>query len=193
MKRTLALLAATLALLLPITPVASAAGGGVIVNRVPLSNEQVGALEYLYGPIRPGSYWYDSTSGLWGSEGGPSTGQILSGMNLGGPLRSDASAGTTGVFFNGRQLHASEVGWLQQRFGVVYPGRYWLGSNGVGGPEGGPAMFSLAGGNAGGGSTGGGGGYYDGYIDRGYGGTYGTDGTCFYISVEGGDVMGPGC
>jgi hypothetical protein len=167
----------------------------VIVNRTPLAAEQVSALRAYYGQIAPGAYWYDATSGLWGSEGGPALGQIAPGLSLGGPLQADASNGEGGVFFNGRQLHPSEVEWLRARFGVVYTGRYWLRADGVGGPEGGPALFSLV--AAGHGSGGGGASnndfYYGGTIDRGYGGTYGSDGSCFYISTDAGSVLGGGC
>ncbi len=173
------------------------ASGNVVVNRQPISRSDAMALEYFYGPIADGSYWYDPVSGLWGREGGPSVGQIAPGLNLGGPLRSDASDGHTGVFFNGRQLHQSEVDHLRQMFGVVYPGRYWLRADGIGGVEGGPALFSLAGGGSSGGraSSGANNDFYSGgTIDSGYGGTYGSDGNgCYYISTDAGDVMGGNC
>jgi len=181
------------------SPVAMASGGqasNVTVNRQPISSDEVLVLEYFYGPIASGSYWYDAVSGLWGSEGGPAKGQIAPGLNLGGPLRSDASNGHTGVFFNGRQLHPNEVDSLRQMFGTVPQGRYWLRADGIGGAEGGPALFNLVAASGGSGSTARGGGndfYNGGTIDRGYGGAYGSDGSCFYISVDGGDVMGPGC
>src|SRR5207302_5290422 len=113
---------------------AYAAGGQsstVNINRMPISAEDVMALEYFYGPIANGSYWYDPVSGLWGAEGGPAVGQIAPGLSLGGPLRSDASNGHTGVFFNGRQLHQADVDLLKRIFGVVYQGRYWLHSDGI--------------------------------------------------------------
>ena len=167
---------------LAIAPVTQAAGGQVIVNKQPITSDDVAALEWYYGvTIASGAYWYDPVSGLWGSEGGPSTGQIAPGLDLGGPLRSDASNGHTGVFFNGRQLHQSEVDYLRRLFGSAPPGRYWLAPNGVGGLEGGPAAFSLAAGNSGGTN-------YGGYTDRGAFGTYGSDGNCFYIAVDGADV-----
>lgn len=194
MKQLVAL--ASLAIMtLSASPIAHAGQStGVVVNRAEISVEQVQALEYFYGRINSGAYWYDSLSGLWGAEGGPAVGQILPGMTLGGPLRSDASNGNTGVFFNGRQLHPTEVELLRQRFGVVYPGRYWLRADGIGGPEGGPALFSLATTSASAsGASGGNDFYYGGTIDRGYGGTYGSDGSCYYISTDAGDVMGPGC
>jgi hypothetical protein len=63
-------------------------------------------------------------------------------LQLGGPLKADASKGNTGVFINGRQLPVVEVTYLQQ-LGTVYKGRYWMNAQGVGGIEGGPAIFDL--------------------------------------------------
>jgi hypothetical protein len=185
---------AAMAAVLASTPVAHAQDS-VVVNRAPLTNDQVRALEWYYGfQLQGGTYWYDPFSGLWGHEGGPSEGQIAPGLALGGPLRSDASNGHTGVFFNGRELHATEVQYLQRLFGAAPPGRYWLDANGTGGLEGGYASFSLAPRNNSSASPAAGNSfYYGGTIDRGYGGTYGSDGNCFYISTDAGDVLGPGC
>jgi hypothetical protein len=186
--RTLVLLAAVM--LLSAT-VAHAQDTSVYVNDQPITLGQVEALESVYGPIAPGAYWYDPVSGWWGAEGGPVLGQIDPALPLGGPLRADASGGGTGVFINGRELHPVDVARLEQRFGRIPRGRYWVGADGIGGPEGGPATFNLAARPSGGGPTTGGG--YSGTTDRGYGGTYASDGRCYYISVEGGEVMGPGC
>jgi len=93
--------------------------------------------------LKPGRYWYDPVSGLWGTEKGPAVGQIHPGMKLGGPLKADASGGGTGVFFNGRELHPQDVAALYQIAGTVIPGRYWINAMGVGGVEGGPAAFDL--------------------------------------------------
>src|SRR5690348_8518305 len=132
MKQLIALLA--VAGLLALAPIANAQGA-VVVNGAALGDGDVRALEAWYGEVQPGAYWYDTVSGLWGHVGGPADGQILAGLDLGGPLRSDASNGHTGVFFNGRQLHDSEVAYLQRLFGRVPQGRYWLGPDGVGGVE----------------------------------------------------------
>ena len=182
---------AVAAVFLLVAPVASAASSSVIVNRQPLGTDQVQVLEWYYGvTIQPGAYWYDPISGLWGSEGGPSTGQLAPGLPLGGPLRSDASNGHTGVFFNGRQLTDSEVAYLRNLFGMAPPGHYWLDASGTGGPENGPATFSLAQGT---GASAGGGPNYAGTSNRNAFGAYGSDGNCYYVSVEGGDVLGPNC
>jgi hypothetical protein len=190
--KRIGVVAATTAVLAT-TPVAHAQDS-VVVNRASLTNDQVRALEWYYGfQLQGGTYWYDAVSGLWGHEGGPSEGQIAAGLNLGGPLRSDASNGHTGVYFNGRQLHPTEVQYLQRLFGAAPPGRYWLDQYGTGGPEGGYASFSLAPRNNNSASGANNSFYYGGTIDRGYGGTYGSDGQCFYISTDAGDVLGPGC
>ncbi len=116
----------------------------VFVNGVRLEDATRQALERGYGmPIKPGRYWYDPVSGVWGMEGGPGQGQIQSALPLGGPLRRDASKGKTGVIVNGRELHALDVAALQRCLTVV-PGRYWLRPDGVGGHEGEPAQFNLA-------------------------------------------------
>jgi hypothetical protein len=116
----------------------------VIVNGTALDDRTKNALESYYQTRIPsGRYWYDPFSGVWGLEGGPAQGQILPGLRLGGPLRANASNGTTGVFVNGRQLHYLEVAALQ-RCTTVIPGRYWIAANGVGGVEGGPPAFNLA-------------------------------------------------
>ena len=116
----------------------------VLVNGVALSANTVMALERMYRvPVQNGRYWYDPRSGVWGFEGGPALGQMQPGLALGGPLHADASHGTTGVFVNGRQLHLLDVLALQ-RCTVVVRGRYWVDARGIGGYEGGPALFSLA-------------------------------------------------
>jgi hypothetical protein len=123
---------------------ASAFAAEVLVNGVPLEDSTRQALERGYGvPIQPGRYWYDSVSGVWGLEGGPAAGQIHPGLSLGGPLKRDASKGSTGVIVNGRELHALDVAALRRCTAVV-PGRYWVLANGIGGREGGPAQFNLA-------------------------------------------------
>lgn len=118
----------------------------VIVNGQVLSAETVRALEAAYRvPIVPGTYWYDAVSGAWGTEGGPIAGQLMPGLHLGGPLRSNASRGNTQVFVNGRELTAGEVLGLQQACRTaVYRGRYWVNAQGLGGYEGGPPIFNLA-------------------------------------------------
>jgi hypothetical protein len=116
----------------------------IFVNGRRLAADIVQALERGYGVrIQPGRYWYDALSGLWGVQGGPTAGQLLPGLGLGGaPLRFDASGGATSVVINGRALHPSEIAYLQ-RCTPVIPGRYWMNAAGIGGFEGGPPLFNL--------------------------------------------------
>src|SRR5262245_40134394 len=82
----------------------------VIINDVRLSDEQVAALERRFRiPMRDGNYWYDRRGGAWGLKGGPTAGFTLVGLDVGGPLKANASNGNTGVFVNGRELHILDV------------------------------------------------------------------------------------
>lgn len=127
-----------------LTVATSSWAGDIIINGVALDESTRQTLERGYGvPIKPGRYWYDAVSGVWGLEGGPGAGQIHPGLPLGGPLQREASKGKTGVIVNGRELHALDVAALERCL-VVVPGRYWVLANGIGGPEGGPAQFNLA-------------------------------------------------
>ena len=115
----------------------------VIINQVRLSDQVVLQLEQRYRvPIRDGNYWYDRNSGAWGMSGGPTAGFILPNLDVGGPLRADASNGHTGVFINGRQLHQIDVMGLLQ-LGPVYQGRYWMDGAGNIGVEKGPMLVNL--------------------------------------------------
>ncbi|MEZ0368998.1 MAG: hypothetical protein ACAI44_07950 [Candidatus Sericytochromatia bacterium] len=116
----------------------------VLVNQAALSLQLIQQLEKQYQiQIQDGAYWYDKRSGLWGIQGGPAVGVIPAGLKLGGPLQATASAGNTGIFINGRQIHMYEAAYLQQLVGVVQPGRYWLDAQGNAGKEGGPALVNL--------------------------------------------------
>jgi hypothetical protein len=170
----------------------AAGQGSVLVNREPVTQEQFAQQYARYGialtvTIPDGAYWYDPASGLWGLEGGPSVGQMPPDLQLGGPLRADASLGGTGVFINAREIHLTEALFLQQLFGYVMPGRYWMNAMGIGGPEGGPAMFSIAAAiqQRSGGA---------GYNRQGPFGSMGSDGECAYYMAPGGEsVMTGNC
>jgi len=120
---------------------------GIVVNGAALSADTVRALQQVYPvAIEPGRYWYDAVSGAYGREGEPIAGQMIAGLALGGPLRADASRGTAGVFINGRQITSGEKAYIEQLCQTpVARGRYWILFNGLGGYEGGPAIFDLGG------------------------------------------------
>jgi hypothetical protein len=109
------------------------------INRVTISDDEVRKLERDHRMQLPrGDFWYDRISGAWGREGGPTLGATLPGIKLGGPLRSDASRGNTGVFINGRELPMQDVLGLQQISVPVMQGRWWVDSAGNVGMEGNP-------------------------------------------------------
>ena len=117
----------------------------VVINRVPLTDAQVANAEATYRVRIPDAdYWYDPVLGAWGGEGGPTAGFMAPGLDLGGPLRADASAGETQVFVNGRELPISDLMALQQVTGPILPGRYFITAQGLAGYEGGPPQWDLA-------------------------------------------------
>lgn len=187
MKRLLA----TMILVIGLAQVSVVIGQDVVVNGRPVSRQEIKRLQQSLGikgnvTIPPGRYWYDPVSGIWGIEGGPTEGQIYPGLKLGGPLRSNASNGNTGVFINGRQIHYLEYAWLKKIFGVVYQGRYWMNARGVGGYEGGPALFDLSTAMASSRSQDG---MYGGYTRRTPFGGIGGDSNCFYYMHPGGSSV----
>jgi hypothetical protein len=156
----------------------------VVVNGVTLSENDIRTIETTHNVrVQSGRYWYDRLSGLWGKEGEPTAGQILPELDLGGPLRSDASKGTTGVFINGRQLPLVEVRYLKQLL-PVFRGRYWINAQGVGGVEGGPPIFDLSAVAA---QRGGGG--YGGWNRNTPFGNLGGDGNCTYFNDPSGNSV----
>ena len=164
------------------------AGGPIIVNGQELNAQQGNGLMQMYGPIPAGNYWYDPVSGLWGVVGGPSIGQILPYLPMGGPLRADASGSRTGVFVNGREIHYQELAYLQQIYGVVNRGRYWMNAQLIGGYEGGPPVFNVRA------AAGGGGGGGSGYNRNTIGGGLMSDGNCSgYLHPSGASVMTGNC
>ena len=127
----------------PTVIAATPKGTGIFINEQELTPQQVQALRVTYGVTgQPGHFWYDRMNGSWGFQGGPAAGIIMPGLNLGGPLRADASNGDTGVFINGRQLHRIDVQRLMQ-LGPVYQGRYWMDAQGNVGLEGGPPLINI--------------------------------------------------
>lgn len=117
----------------------------VTVNGDTLSQEIIRLLENAYQvKIQPGAYWYDQNSGFWGLQGSPPAGIMLPGLNLGGPLKADASNGQTNIFINGRQITRIEQQELIRITGTpIQPGRYWLNAQGWAGLEGQGALVNL--------------------------------------------------
>lgn len=120
----------------------------VIVNDVELEPAVAATLAAGIGVhARAGRYWYDARSGAFGLQGKGALGVLPAGLQLGGPLRPDASGGGDGryggVFVNGRELHPTDVAGLQQLLGQVIPGRYWVDAYGNFGYEHGPPLGNL--------------------------------------------------
>ncbi len=120
-----------------------------VINGKALTADQRAEFTRVYG-TRPlgGNFWYDSASGLWGVVGREAFGVLRPGHAY-GTVSPSASAGTTGVFINGRQINMAEALYIKSLLGSVVPGRWWLdGTTGNFGVEGNPMpagnLFAIA-------------------------------------------------
>lgn len=124
----------------------SCTGNKWVLNGTELGFIERGVLSLALGEqvLPTGCYWYDPTSGMIGREGAPPGGDIPAGLEIGGPLRSDASNGDSNIFLNGREMTKMEVMTLRKMGATFTSGRYWMNQQGIGGREGQPAEFQLS-------------------------------------------------
>ncbi|KAG7976116.1 hypothetical protein I3843_06G132600 [Carya illinoinensis] len=107
----------------------------VYVNGEPLCQEELVQLQNCKNPprnIRPGCFWYDKVSGLWGKEGKKPSQIISSQLNVGGLIKQNASNGNTNILINSREITKEEL-WMLKAAGVSCEGspHFWVSDDGT--------------------------------------------------------------
>ncbi|KAJ6936838.1 extra-large guanine nucleotide-binding protein 1-like isoform X1 [Populus alba x Populus x berolinensis] len=88
----------------------------IYVNRQRLSKQELFLLLTCPNPpkkLKPGYYWYDKVSGLWGKEGHKPRQIISPQLTVGGHIQEDASNGNTNIMINNRKITKAELIMLQ--------------------------------------------------------------------------------
>ncbi|XP_010255037.1 PREDICTED: extra-large guanine nucleotide-binding protein 1-like [Nelumbo nucifera] len=106
----------------------------IYVNRQQLCPEELILLQSCPKPpkkLKPGKYWYDKVSGLWGKEGQKPCNIISPNLNVGGAIMPNASNGNTRVSINNREVTKAEL-WMLQLAGVQCAGNpnFWVDADG---------------------------------------------------------------
>ncbi|MCZ6674976.1 MAG: hypothetical protein O7C75_18755 [Verrucomicrobia bacterium] len=117
----------------------------VVFNGQVLSRKQLEDFNRRYNRYpRPGNYWYDPRSGLYGAVGFDAYGYMHPGHDY-GPLQSNVSRGSSRYFINNRRLSKKEaLIWRQLMGRELAPGNYWFDSTGNFGKDGkSDHMFNL--------------------------------------------------
>ncbi|GAB2224835.1 hypothetical protein Drorol1_Dr00005612 [Drosera rotundifolia] len=119
----------------------------VRVNGSPLNLEELMVLQNCPRPprnLKPGSYWYDRGSGLWGMEGHKPCQLITHSLKIHEPLKRNASNGNTNFTINNREITRVELLFLKWS-GVPCAGlsSLWLSADGKFAEDGQKARMSL--------------------------------------------------